>query len=71
LIPFNDVAGLSYQRPTQEALAAFVDELRRSGVSVKVRKRKGSAIDAACGQLRRQVEATRAHRPEPVHGVGV
>jgi 23S rRNA (adenine2503-C2)-methyltransferase len=57
LIPFNDVEGLSYRRPTQEALGAFVEVLRRAGISVKVRKRKGSAIDAACGQLRRRVEA--------------
>jgi 23S rRNA (adenine2503-C2)-methyltransferase len=57
LIPFNDVPGLPYRRPSAEALSAFVDELRRSGISVKVRKRKGSEIDAACGQLRRQVEA--------------
>lgn len=56
LIPFNDVEGLPYRRPTEEALAAFVEELRRAGVSVKVRKRKGAEIDAACGQLRRKVE---------------
>lgn len=55
LIPFNDVEGLAYRRPTDEALAAFVAELRRAGMSVKVRKRKGSAIDAACGQLRRKL----------------
>jgi 23S rRNA (adenine2503-C2)-methyltransferase len=54
LIPFNDVEGLPYRRPTPEALAAFLAPLRRQGISVKVRKRKGSAIDAACGQLRRQ-----------------
>lgn len=54
LIPFNDVEGLPYRRPSDEALAAFVAELRRAGISVKVRKRKGSAIDAACGQLRRK-----------------
>jgi 23S rRNA (adenine2503-C2)-methyltransferase len=54
LIPFNDVEGLPYRRPTQEALAAFVAALRAGGVSVKVRKRKGSEIDAACGQLRRR-----------------
>jgi 23S rRNA (adenine2503-C2)-methyltransferase len=30
--------------------------LRRTGVSVKVRKRKGADIDAACGQLRRKAE---------------
>lgn len=56
LIPFNDVEGLPYIRPTPEALTAFIDTLRRAGVSVKVRKRKGSEIDAACGQLRRKVE---------------
>jgi 23S rRNA (adenine2503-C2)-methyltransferase len=53
LIPFNDVDGLPYRRPTDQALSVFVAELRRGGVSVKVRKRKGSQIDAACGQLRR------------------
>jgi 23S rRNA (adenine2503-C2)-methyltransferase len=56
LIPFNDVEGLPYTRPTAEAQAAFIDTLRRAGLSVKVRKRKGSEIDAACGQLRRKVE---------------
>ena len=56
LIPFNDVEGLPYRRPTAEALTEFVDELRRSGLSVKVRKRKGSEIDAACGQLRRRLQ---------------
>lgn len=54
LIPFNAVEGLPYRRPTDEALSRFVAELRRAGVHVKVRKRKGSEIDAACGQLRRR-----------------
>jgi len=58
LIPFNDVEGLPYKRPTPEAQTAFIDTLKRSGVSVKVRKRKGSDIDAACGQLRRRAEMT-------------
>jgi 23S rRNA (adenine2503-C2)-methyltransferase len=53
LIPFNDVPGLPYKRPAQEALAAFQQTLERRKISVKVRKRKGSEIDAACGQLRR------------------
>ncbi|HMP04346.1 MAG TPA: 23S rRNA (adenine(2503)-C(2))-methyltransferase RlmN [Gemmatales bacterium] len=61
LIPFNEVAGLPYRRPTDEALAAFVEILRAAGLSVKVRKRKGAEIDAACGQLRR-----RAAEPAPV-----
>lgn len=54
LIPFNDVPGLPYRGPTPEALAAFQAIIRKRGVSVKVRKRKGAGIDAACGQLRRQ-----------------
>jgi len=62
LIPWNDVQGLPYRRPADEDLARFIDTLRRSGVSVKVRKRKGSEIDAACGQLRREVEAQTNHR---------
>jgi 23S rRNA (adenine2503-C2)-methyltransferase len=63
LIPFNDVEGLPYRRPTQEALTEFVERLKRGGVSVKVRKRKGSEIDAACGQLRRS--ALTASPPNP------
>jgi 23S rRNA (adenine2503-C2)-methyltransferase len=70
LIPFNEVHGLPYRRPTDAALTAFIDCLRKSGISVKVRKRKGSEIDAACGQLRRQVELGAAkslasRSPEP------
>lgn len=53
LIPFNDVDGLPYRRPSAESLQSFVNCLHQGGISVKVRKRKGSQIDAACGQLRR------------------
>jgi 23S rRNA (adenine2503-C2)-methyltransferase len=53
VIPFNNVQGLPYQRPTTDALANFLAPLRNLGISVKVRKRKGADIDAACGQLRR------------------
>ncbi len=55
IIPFNDVTGLPYRRPSDTALANFVALLRGARLSVKVRKRKGSEIDAACGQLRRSV----------------
>jgi 23S rRNA (adenine2503-C2)-methyltransferase len=53
VIPFNDVEGLPYRRPSTEALHQFTNVLHQAGISVKVRKRKGSQIDAACGQLRR------------------
>jgi 23S rRNA (adenine2503-C2)-methyltransferase len=62
LIPWNDVEGLQYRRPKDEDLSRFIDILHRSGVSVKVRKRKGSEIDAACGQLRRKVEQETVQR---------
>lgn len=58
VIPFNDVPGLPYRRPSPEALAAFVGPLKQQGISVKVRKRKGTQIDAACGQLRRAAVGT-------------
>lgn len=57
LIPFNEVAGLPYRRPTDAALGEFVRILRDAGLAVKVRKRKGAEIDAACGQLRRRASA--------------
>ncbi len=53
LIPFNDVEGLPYRRLTEQSLSDFLAILRGAGLSVKVRKRKGADIDAACGQLRR------------------
>ncbi len=56
LIPWNDVQGLPYRRPHDTDLQNLIDTLRKNGVSVKVRKRKGSEIDAACGQLRRRAE---------------
>jgi 23S rRNA (adenine2503-C2)-methyltransferase len=59
LIPWNDVDGMPYRRPRDTDLSTFVEGLRHGGVSVKVRKRKGSDIDAACGQLRRKAEEAR------------
>ena len=35
LIPWNDVDGLPYRRPTDADLAAFIDTLRRAGISVR------------------------------------
>jgi len=62
LIPFNAVVGLPYQRLSESALTDFLAILRGAGLSVKVRKRKGADIDAACGQLRRMRET----QAEPV-----
>jgi 23S rRNA (adenine2503-C2)-methyltransferase len=56
LIPWNEVDGLPFLRPDPDDLTGFIDTIRKAGISVKVRKRKGAEIDAACGQLRRKVE---------------
>lgn len=56
LIPYNPVAGLPFERPEPETIRRFVADLRAWGVSATVRKTKGRAIDAACGQLRRRFE---------------
>jgi len=53
VIPYNRVAGLPYEEPTQADRERFLDILRAAGVNVHVRRRKGARIDAACGQLRR------------------
>jgi 23S rRNA (adenine2503-C2)-methyltransferase len=57
LIPYNPVKGLPYETPSSRATARFVEILTEGGVNVKIRYRKGSRIDAACGQLRRLVAA--------------
>jgi 23S rRNA (adenine2503-C2)-methyltransferase len=53
VIPYNPVAGLPYGTPSQAAQHAFRTTLERRGINVHFRHRKGNAIDAACGQLRR------------------
>jgi len=73
LIPFNEVPGLPYRRPTDAALAEFQRLLRAHGVSVTVRKRKGSEIQAACGQLRRRsltnLDAKKSGSLSPTHSI--
>jgi 23S rRNA (adenine2503-C2)-methyltransferase len=68
VIPFNDVDGLPWRRPSPQALEEFLAPLRQARVSVKVRKRKGADIDAACGQLRRKA-LEGATEPAPAAGV--
>ena len=53
VIPYNPVAGLPYRTPSATAVANFREVLETAGIVVKFRQRKGDAINAACGQLRR------------------
>jgi 23S rRNA (adenine2503-C2)-methyltransferase len=53
VIPYNPVAGLPYQTPSLVAQRRFREALEAGGINVQFRERKGDAINAACGQLRR------------------
>jgi 23S rRNA (adenine2503-C2)-methyltransferase len=47
---------LEWKRPSVRQQDAFVDVLRKAGVSATIRREKGHDIDAACGQLRLKTE---------------
>ena len=53
LIRLNYVSERGLMPSTEETVRAFADKLTAGGVTATVRRRLGSDIDAACGQLRR------------------
>lgn len=53
LIPLNDVPERNLRAPTEAAIRAFEDELKRLHISVSRRREMGDDIEGACGQLRR------------------
>jgi 23S rRNA (adenine2503-C2)-methyltransferase len=56
LIPYNQVEGLEWERPSEDAQDAFLAELEKHKVTATLRREKGHDIDAACGQLRLKTE---------------
>jgi len=58
LIPYNQVLGKSFSRPSGRTIAAFRSILEHSGIEVTQRLERGHAVSAACGQLRRRVGGT-------------
>src|SRR3984957_15493550 len=56
LIPYNQVEGLEWERPSEDAQDAFLVELEKHKVTATLRREKGHDIDAACGQLRLKTE---------------
>ena len=54
LIPVNPVKGSELRRPEPDKLKRFAQVLQAGGISVSWREERGTDIDAACGQLRRQ-----------------
>ncbi len=53
-IPYNQVDGLEWKRPSEARQELFLSILERAGVPATLRREKGHDIAAACGQLRRQ-----------------
>lgn len=52
LIPYNPISEVDYQRPDEQQIQAFVRALKQQQIAVSVRRSRGLAADAACGQLR-------------------
>jgi 23S rRNA (adenine2503-C2)-methyltransferase len=64
LIRYNPVPTLLYRRPSQSAVQAFAQHLRRRGVNVHVRRSRGLDAQAACGQLRRRSDIQDPQEPK-------
>ena len=60
LIPINPVDGSPYSATDAENVKRFQQWLTDLGVNATVRRRLGSDISAACGQLRREEAAKEA-----------
>ncbi len=54
LIRYNPVEGSAFEPPSESAMSAFAERLRSRGVNVTIRRSRGLAAEAACGQLRRR-----------------
>lgn len=53
LIPVNDVKERNYQKSSNEKIQRFADILASRGIETTIRRKLGSDINAACGQLRK------------------
>ena len=52
LIPYNEVKENPYRSTSPEETLDFYDMLKKRGIAVTLRQKRGTDIDAACGQLR-------------------
>ena len=52
LIPYNEVKENEYKSTSPKETLTFYDYLKKRGLSVTLRQKRGDDIDAACGQLR-------------------
>ncbi len=54
LIPYNPIDDADFERPDENRIAAFEQELKRHKLAASVRRTRGLEESAACGQLRRR-----------------
>ncbi len=59
LIPVNDVKEAGYIRSSDNKIKTFADVLKDKGIETTIRRRLGSDINAACGQLRKRYKENR------------
>lgn len=64
LIPVNEVKETGCKKSSPETVKDFSEILTKKGFAVTVRRRLGSDINAACGQLRRSA-AKPSHKEQP------
>lgn len=67
-IPFNEVDGLSYRRPSAERIAAMAYSLNQQGIYTRVRDSAGQEIEGACGQLRARAAKASNKLPRSLAG---
>ncbi len=53
LIPVNDVRENNFTRSSEDNIKRFAEILKSGGIETTIRRRLGSDINAACGQLRK------------------
>lgn len=56
LIPFNPFPNSEFNKSPRERILAFQRRLSDAGIVTTIRKTRGDAIDAACGQLAGQIK---------------
>ncbi len=55
LIPINPIQEREYRETREDQVERFKKNLEKSGINATIRRRLGTDIDSACGQLRRRV----------------
>ena len=68
VIPYNRVAGLPYETPSDSSIRQFRSILEKANINLQFRQKKGDDINAACGQLRRKSKTEQLHQIESPSG---